>query len=110
MKKKGLYANCTKLFKTLKHSGIQANAGNLLYRQFYLTRPDFIWAGDITYIDTPDGLRYLAVWMDLHFRCIIDWALRETLESSLFAKALEYPFGCRSVSLDKLMIHTDQRS
>jgi putative transposase len=48
--------------------------------------------------------------MDLHSRHIIGWALGETLESSLVTEALERAFGCRSVSLDELMIDTDQGS
>ena len=110
MKKKGMKAKCRKRFKRTKPSGIQAIAGNLLNRQFCPIRPDMFWAGDITYIDTTDGWRYLAVWMDLHSRRIIGWALGETLESSLVIEALERAFGCRSVNLDELMIHTDQGS
>ena len=110
MKKKGLYAKCRKRFKTHKPSGIRAVAGNLLNRQFCPVRPDLVWAGDITYIDTTDGWRYLAVWMDLHSRRIIGWALRETLDASLVTEALDRAFGCRSVNLDELMIHTDQGS
>ena len=60
MKKKGLYAKCRKRFTTLKPSGIQAVAKNLLNRQFCPIGPDLVWAGDITYIDTTDGSRYLA--------------------------------------------------
>jgi putative transposase len=48
--------------------------------------------------------------MDLHSRRIIGWALGETLESPLVTEALERAFGCRSVNLDELMIHTDQGS
>ena len=48
--------------------------------------------------------------MDLHSRRIIGWALGETLESSLVTEALERAFGCRSVNLDELMIHTNQGS
>ena len=110
MKKKGIKAKCRKRFKRTKPSGIQAIAGNLLNRQFCPIRPDIFWAGDITYIDTTEGWRYLAVWMDLHSRRIIGWALGETLESSLVIEALERAFGCRSVNLDELMIHTDQGS
>jgi len=46
----------------------------------------------------------------LHSRRIIGWALGKTLESSLVTEALEHAFGCRSVSLDELMIHADQGS
>ena len=48
--------------------------------------------------------------MDLHSRRIIGWALRETLDASLVTEALDRAFGCRSVNLDELMIHTDQGS
>jgi putative transposase len=110
MKKEGLYAKCRRRFKRTKPSGIQTIAGNLLDRQFCPVRPDLVWAGDITYIDTTDGWRYLAVWMDLHSRRIIGWALGDTLESSLVTEALERAFGCRAANLDELMIHTDQGS
>ena len=110
MKKKGLQAKCRKRFRRTKPSGIRAIANNHLDRQFCPIRPDLVWAGDITYIDTTDGWRYLAVWMDLHSRRIIGWKLGETLEASLVTEALERAFGCRSVNLDELMIHTDQGS
>jgi putative transposase len=70
-KKKGLKAKYRKRFKKTKPSGIQAIAGNLLGRQFCPIRAVIAWAGEITYIDTTDGWRYLAVWMDLHSRRII---------------------------------------
>ena len=108
MKKKGMKAKCRRRFKRTKPSGIQAIAPNLLHRQFCPIRPVIVWAGDITYIDTTDGWRYLAVWMDLYSSRIIGWALGETLESSLVTEALERAFGCRSVNLDELMIHIDQ--
>ena len=82
---------------------IHAIAANHLDRKFCPIRPDLAWAGDITTIDTTDGLRYLAVWMDLHLRRIIRWALGETLESALVTKALERAFGCRSFNLDELV-------
>ena len=110
MKKNGLHAKSRRRFKRTKPTGIQAIAANYLDRQFCPIRPDLVWAGDITTIDTTDGWRYLAVWMDLHSRRIIGWALGEALESSLVTEALERAFGCRSVNLDELMIHTDQGS
>jgi putative transposase len=110
MKKNGLHAKSRRRFKRIKPIRIQAIAANLLDRQFCPIRPDLAWAGDITTIDTTDRWRYLAVWMDLHSRCIIGWALGETLESSLVTEALELAVGSRSVNLDELMIHTDQGS
>jgi putative transposase len=90
MKKKGMKARCRKRFKRTKPSEIQAIAGHLLNRQFCPIRPDIAWVGDIIYIDITDGCRYLAVWMELHSRRIIGWALREALETSLVIEALEH--------------------
>jgi putative transposase len=48
--------------------------------------------------------------MNLCSRRIIGWALGKILESSLVTEVLERAFGCRSVNMDEMMIHTDQGS
>lgn len=75
MREKDLQAKCRNRFKTSKLSGFQAIAGNILNSQFCAIRPDLFWARDITYIDTTDGWRYLAIWIDFHSMHIIGWAL-----------------------------------
>lgn len=44
--------------------------------------------GDITYLPTRDGWRYLAVVLDLATRAVIGWALRPTLHTELVSAAL----------------------
>jgi len=47
---------------------------NLLQRQFTVTRPNTVWATDITYIRTWQGWLYLAVVMDLFSRRVVGWS------------------------------------
>ena len=51
-------------------------APNLLDRQFTVTEPDKVWAGDITYIRTSEGWLFLAVVIDLFSRQVVGWSLR----------------------------------
>ncbi len=44
-----------------------------------------VWIGDITYIATGEGWRYLAVVLDLRSRRVIGWAIRHTLEGAVAA-------------------------
>jgi len=48
---------------------------NLLQQEFSPAAPNRCWAGDITYIRTTAGWRYLAVWIDLYSRRVVGWAL-----------------------------------
>jgi putative transposase len=41
-----------------------ANSPNLLNREFSVAEPDKVWVGDITYIATDEGWRFLAVVID----------------------------------------------
>jgi putative transposase len=53
------------------------------------TRPDEIWASDITYIGLGNGHVYLAVILDLFTRCIRGWHLSRSLEGNLTIIALK---------------------
>ena len=44
---------------------------NLLKREFDVTAPDRVWAGDITYLWTREGWLYLAVVIDLYSRKVV---------------------------------------
>ena len=110
MANNGLKAKCRRRFRHCHRTGVQAVAPNLLARQFQPIRPDLNWAGDITYIRTSDGWRYLAVWIDLYSRRVVGWKLGASMEASLVIEALNRAIGARSVNLEQLIIHTDQGS
>ncbi len=83
-------------------------APNHLNRQFTCEHPDQAWVGDITYLPTTQGWRYLAVWIDLFSRRVVGWALAEHLQTDLVLEALHRAFGHRFPHPGGLLIHSDQ--
>jgi transposase InsO family protein len=74
-----------------------------------ITRPNQIWASDITYIRLNDGFAYLAVILDLYGRRCIGWALARYLDSRLTLEALNKAFETRKgANLVGLIHHSDQ--
>ena len=86
-----------------------AVAPNLLARQFDVTAPDHVWAGDITQIWTAEGWRYLAVLVDLYSRKVVGWAMNHHMETTLVQDALQMALGRRSPSAG-LRHHSDRGS
>lgn len=64
-----------------------------LLRGMAITRPDQVWAADITYIPMAKGFLYLVVVMDWHSRCVLAWRLSNTLDSAFCVDALEEALG-----------------
>lgn len=64
------------------------SAANTLDRQFAVTAPNRVWAGDITYLGTDAGWLYLAVVLDLYSRAVIGWAMGSRLTADLATQAL----------------------
>jgi putative transposase len=60
-----------------------------LLRNMEITRPDQVWCADITYIRLYRGFAYLVVVMDWHSRCVLGWALSNTLDSGFCVEALK---------------------
>jgi len=83
---------------------------NLLQQEFQPPAPNRCWAGDITYIRTSTGWRYLAVWIDLYSRHVVGWKLDQRMDAALVIEALNRALGHRRVESEKLLIHTDQGS
>ncbi len=82
---------------------------NTLRRQFVATRPNQKWAGDITYVPTRQGWRYVAVLMDLYSRRIVGWAMDEQATTTLTLRALEMALHQRAVP-GGLLHHSDRGS
>jgi len=60
-----------------------------LLRNLAITRPDQVWATDITYIPLRHGFLYLAAVMDWFSRYVLAWRLSNTLEGSFCLEALD---------------------
>ena len=59
-----------------------------LLRNARVTRPNQVWAADITYLPMARGFLYLVVVMDWHRRYVVAWRLSNTLEAGFCAEAL----------------------
>ena len=57
-------------------------------RNARVTRPNQVWAADITYLPMARGCLYLAAIMDWHSRYVVAWRLSNTLEAGFCAEAL----------------------
>ena len=92
---------------------------NLLQQDFQPPAPNRCRAGDITYIRTSSGWRYLAVshrevrstdWIDLFSRRVVGWKLDHRMDAALVIEALNRALNHRLVEPELLLIHTDQGS
>jgi len=54
-----------------------------------ITRPNQVWAADITYIPMARGFLYLVAIIDVYSRYVLSWRLSNTLEVGFCAQALE---------------------
>ena len=60
-----------------------------LLRGLAITRPNQVWAMDITYIPMARGFVYLAAVLDWATRRVLSWRLSITMEASFCVEALE---------------------
>src|SRR5690554_4889035 len=90
MRKLGLVVRQRIAYKvTTKRDKQHIAAPNLVSMNFNPSRPNQVWAGDITYLRTGQGWMYLSVVMDLHSRRIIGWAISKRMTSGLVLKSLQ---------------------
>jgi putative transposase len=89
----------------------QAHPGHKKYpyllRGLLITRPNHVWATDITYIPMAKGFCYLVASIDWASRMVLSWRLSNTLDSSFCIEALEEAiakYGCPDI------FNTDQGS
>ncbi len=68
-------------------------AGHKIYpyllRNVEVTRPDQVWASDITYVPLRHGFLYLVAVMDWYSRYVLSWRLSNTLTGSFCMEALD---------------------
>jgi putative transposase len=82
-------------------------APNHLARAFTVTRPNRVWAGDITALWTTEGWLYLAVLLDLASRRVVGWAADATMDTELSLAALRQALTRRRIRRG-LLHHSDR--
>ena len=75
-----------------------------LLKDSIITRPDQVWATDITYIRLNTGFVYLVAIMDWYSRYVLSWELSNTLDVYFCLSALERALSCSS----PLIFNSDQ--
>jgi len=60
-----------------------------LLRNLEISRPNHVWASDITYIPMQHGFLYLTAVMDLFSRNVLSWRLSNTLTGAFCVEALD---------------------
>ena len=60
-----------------------------LLNGIHITRPNQVWAADITYIPMARGFLYLVAIIDWYSRYVLSWKLSNTLDADFCVEALE---------------------
>jgi putative transposase len=110
MRERGLHALAPRTYLPRTSDGrADAPSPNLLAGQALPLRPNAVWAGDITFMPTREGWRYLAVVIDLCSRRIIGWALADHLRADLVVAALRMALASRRGTRGAIF-HSDRGS
>ena len=78
-----------------------------LLRNLKVTKPNQVWATDITYIPMKKGFMYLTAIIDLHSRYVLNWSVSNTMDADWCAEVLQEAinsFGAPDI------VNTDQGS
>jgi transposase InsO family protein len=104
----GIEANRMRRFRSrYAAANSEPAAPNLLNRDFEALQPDRVWAGDVTFISTREGVLHLAVLLDLHSRRVVGWAMSERINQPLVTDALAMAIEHRQPE-PGLIHHSDQ--
>jgi putative transposase len=101
--REGYAVNRKRVQRLMRVMGIQAiypkrrtsqpGVGHKIYpyllRGLAVTRPDQVWAADITYVPLAHGFMYLVAVMDWYSRYVLSWRLSNSLEGSFCVEALD---------------------
>jgi len=82
-------------------------AGNVLNRAFTQALPDRAWCCDITYIQTQEGVLYLAAVLDLCSRKVVGWSMADHMRAELCTGALAMALDRRQAP-PGLICHSDR--
>ena len=110
MKEAGVAVKHRRKFKVTTNSDHkQPVFENLVKRNFDVSEPNQIYAGDVTYIWTQEGWLYLAVVIDLHSRKVVGWSMSSRMKAQLVCDALQMAIWQRRPK-SGLIHHSDRGS
>lgn len=78
-----------------------------LLRNLSITRPNQVWALDITYIPMRKGFMYMVAIIDLHSRYIVNWSVSNTMDAEWCKEVLEEAIAMHG---KPEIVNTDQGS
>jgi putative transposase len=87
MRLMGIEAICPKPRTTRR--GVESRIYPYLLRDLTVSRPDQVWASDITYVPMRGGYLYLAAILDWYSRYVVTWRLSNSLEGSFCCECLD---------------------
>ena len=82
-----------------------------LLRELDVTRPNQVWAMDITYLPIQGGFIYLCAVIDWYSRAVLAWGLSNTLDASFCVTAVDRAIaehGVPAVSYTHLTLPTNR--
>ena len=103
LKRQGYWVNRKRIRRLMRILGLRAiyrcprtskpGVGHKVYpyllKGMKITRPNQVWAADITYIPMARGFLYLVAIMDWYSRYVLSWRLSNTLDVDFCVEALE---------------------
>lgn len=96
MRRAGLQGVQKRRFRCTTRPGVPERfAPDLVQRQFAADGPNVLWLADVTYVDTAEGVLYVAAVLDVFSRLIVGWAMDERLGSQLVLSALRMAYAQR---------------
>jgi putative transposase len=111
MKIHGLTADRRKKRKFINYTSSlrEPAACNLVNMHFNPKAANDLWAGDISNIETDEGVLYLSVIMDMWSRAVIGWDIQSSMNENLVIRSLEKAIRSRKPTKG-LIVHTDRGS
>lgn len=75
-----------------------------------VTKPNQVWASDITYIPTKEGWVFLCIYLDLFTRKVVGFSMADNMKTDLLINAMEMALGRQVMNGAELLGHSDRGS
>ena len=103
-------AHLRRHWKTTRQNPRADAVPDLIDRQFVAAAPNTLWVADFTYVNTMQGVLYLAVVLDVFSRKVVGWQMSDRMTTDLVLSAFEMGLWRRQVIRDQLVHHSDKGS